>query len=59
MSFENTYGPEFKDIIEVHHIVPISEIGEKYVVDPVRDLIPICPNCHAAIHSKSGNKLAF
>jgi hypothetical protein len=57
MSFEKIYGPEFKNIIEVHHIVPLHQIGESYVVDPIRDLIPVCPNCHAAIHSKSGNKL--
>lgn len=57
MSFEKTYGPEFKDIIEVHHIVPLNQIGESYVVDPINDLIPVCPNCHAAIHSKSGGKL--
>ncbi|MGB8698791.1 MAG: HNH endonuclease, partial [Thermosynechococcaceae cyanobacterium] len=37
----------------VHHIKPISEIGESYIVDPVTDLIPVCPNCHAVIHLKS------
>ena len=57
MSFEKTYGLEFKDIIEVHHVVPLHQIGESYVVDPINDLIPVCPNCHAAIHSKSGGKL--
>ena len=57
MNFADAYGPEFKDVIEVHHIVPISKIGESYVVDPIKDLIPLCPNCHAAIHSKAGNKL--
>ena len=54
MSFEKTYGPEFKDIIEVHHIVPLNQICEEYVVDPINDLIPVCPNCHTAIHSKHG-----
>lgn len=54
MNFARVYGPEFAGIIEVHHKVPISEIGEKYVVDPVKDLIPVCPNCHAALHSKKG-----
>ncbi|MBR5500916.1 MAG: HNH endonuclease [Clostridia bacterium] len=54
MSFEQTYGPDFKEIIEVHHIVPLHQIGEAYVVDPIHDLIPVCPNCHAAIHSKHG-----
>ena len=57
MSFEKTYGPEFKDIIEVHHIVPLNQIGESYVVDPINDLIPVCPNCHAVIHSKAGGNL--
>ncbi len=59
MSFEKTYGPEFKDIIEVHHIVPLNQIAESYVVDPIHDLIPVCPNCHAAIHSKYGYRITF
>jgi len=36
----------------VHHIKPISEIGEDYLVDPVRDLVPVCPNCHRMLHIK-------
>ncbi len=52
IDFGKAYGPEFAGKIEVHHIVPISEIGETYVIDPVRDLIPVCPNCHTALHSK-------
>ena len=50
--FGAVYGLEFAGKIEVHHIVPVSEIGDKYVVDPVRDLIPVCSNCHTALHSK-------
>ena len=52
MSFEKTYGADFKDIIEVHHIVPLNQICEEYIVDPINDLIPVCPNCHTVIHSK-------
>lgn len=52
IDFGKVYGPEFAGKIEVHHIVPISEIGEDYVVNPVEDLIPVCPNCHTALHSK-------
>ena len=52
MSFETTYGVNFKNVIEVHHIVPISQIGKKYVVDPINDLVPVCPNCHVALHCK-------
>lgn len=54
MDFGKTYGPEFAEKIEVHHIVPLSEIGESYTVDPINDLIPVCPNCHTALHSKKG-----
>lgn len=52
--FGKTYGPAFAGIIQVHHIVPVSERGGAYEVDPVRDLIPVCPNCHVALHSKPG-----
>lgn len=50
-SFETFYGPIGKHYIHVHHIIPLSEIGEQYIVDPISDLIPVCPNCHAMIHS--------
>ncbi len=52
--FGRVYGAAFAGKIEVHHIVPLSEIREEYVVDPVRDLIPVCSNCHTALHSKKG-----
>ncbi len=51
--FGRVYGEEFAGKIEVHHITPISEIGEAYVVDPARDLVPVCPNCHMMLHSKA------
>lgn len=44
------YGPEFAGFIHVHHLRPLSGIGGGYVVDPVEDLRPVCPNCHAVIH---------
>lgn len=46
--FEGTYGDVGKNFIHVHHIKPISS-GPR-VVDPTRDLVPVCPNCHAIIH---------
>ena len=52
IDFGKDYGPEFAGRIEVHHIVPLSEISKEYVVDPVNDLVPVCPNCHTALHSK-------
>jgi 5-methylcytosine-specific restriction protein A len=48
--FQEVYGDLGKDYIHVHHIVPLSEIKENYEVNPITDLIPVCPNCHAIIH---------
>lgn len=44
------YGEVAKDLIHVHHLKPLSEVGAEYTVDPVEDLRPVCPNCHAVIH---------
>jgi predicted HNH restriction endonuclease len=30
----------------------LSEIGGEYIVDPVADLRPVCPNCHAVLHRR-------
>jgi hypothetical protein len=49
-SFGAVYGPLAEGFIHVHHLKPLSEIGEEYVVDPIADLRPVCPNCHAFIH---------
>lgn len=49
-NFRETYGELGQDYIHVHHIIPISTIGEEYEINPKTDLIPICPNCHAMIH---------
>ena len=49
-NFEAKYGERGKHLIHVHHIVPLASIGTSYIVDPVKDLRPVCPNCHAVIH---------
>ncbi len=48
--FEKHYGSIGENYIHVHHIVPLSEIRKEYKLDPIKDLIPVCPNCHAMIH---------
>ena len=48
--FERVYGELGRRFIHVHHLKPLSEIGQQYKIDPVADLRPICPNCHAMIH---------
>lgn len=49
-SFEATYGEVAREYIHVHHLRELSMIGGEYVVDPVEDLRPVCPNCHAVLH---------
>lgn len=49
-SFGAEYGSDVEGYIHVHHLRPLSEIGGEYIVDPVEDLRPVCPNCHAVLH---------
>lgn len=49
-NFEKKYGDRGAGYIHVHHLKPLSEIGEEYQLDPVKDLRPVCPNCHAMLH---------
>ena len=49
-NFLEKYGEIGDKYIHVHHIKPIYEIKKEYMIDPIEDLRPICPNCHAMIH---------
>ena len=51
-NFERTYGDLGKGFIHVHHLKELHTIGEEYEVDPIADLRPVCPNCHAMLHKK-------
>lgn len=53
--FEERYGELGKDFIHVHHTVPLSAIRKTYRVNPEKDLVPVCRNCHAMLHR--GEKL--
>jgi hypothetical protein len=53
ISFEDVYGELGLDFIHVHHIRSLSAIKQEYEVDPIQDLRPVCPNCHAMIHSRT------
>lgn len=46
------YGEVGDGFIHVHHLRPLKDIGEQYEVNPVEDLVPVCPNCHAIIHRR-------
>ncbi|PSW09229.1 HNH endonuclease [Photobacterium rosenbergii] len=48
--FKEIYGDIGEGFIHVHHLVPLADIQKEYIVDPINDLVPVCPNCHAMIH---------
>lgn len=39
-------------ILEVHHLQPLSQLESPRAYDPNTDLLPLCPNCHRAVHTK-------
>lgn len=49
-NFGAVYGEVADGYIHVHHLRPLSQVNGEYVVDPVKDLRPVCPNCHAVLH---------
>jgi len=53
IKFEEKYGRMGIGFIHVHHQTPISEIGEGFLINPSKDLIPVCPNCHAMLHKEN------
>lgn len=53
------YGPIARDFIHVHHVIPLAEIKKEYKVDPIKDLVPVCPSCHSTIHRDKKNPLTI
>ena len=53
--FEKRYGDIGVGFTHVHHLKLLSKLSKGYEVDPVKDLRPVCPNCHAMLHQ--GGKL--
>ncbi|NTV92114.1 MAG: hypothetical protein HGA72_02185 [Chlorobiaceae bacterium] len=51
-NFRDRFGDLGEGYIHVHHIVPVSEMGGSYTLDPGKDLLPVCPNCHAMLHRR-------
>lgn len=52
LNYEEKYGAIGAELIHVHHVTPLAEIGEAYEVDPIHDLVPLCATCHHVVHSR-------
>ena len=50
LSFEKRYGPVGKGFMHLHHLEALASAGASIVIDPVRNLRPVCPNCHVMLH---------
>ena len=48
--FEETYGERGSKFIHVHHLHDLSLANGERSVDPIKDLRPVCANCHAMLH---------
>lgn len=56
INFRYVYGDIGENFIHTHHIIPLHEIKHDYIVDGEKDLIPVCPNCHAMLHKEIDGK---
>ncbi|MBL7976079.1 MAG: HNH endonuclease [Candidatus Kapabacteria bacterium] len=49
-NFEKVYGSIGFQFIHVHHLTQVANVKQEYNVNPIEDLRPVCPNCHAMLH---------
>jgi len=50
--FAARFGRLGDGFIHVHHLSPLGTSVGPRSIDPVVDLIPLCPNCHAMVHRR-------
>jgi 5-methylcytosine-specific restriction enzyme A len=53
LDFEKKYGVIGRGFIHVHHIQEFHRPGIRPDTNPITDLIPVCPNCHAMLHRQN------
>lgn len=52
LDFGKRYGEIGDGFIHVHHLRPLGRLKSSYRLDPLLDLVPVCPNCHAMLHRR-------
>lgn len=52
MNMRDTYRGLKNNFVHVHHLNPVAEAGITKL-DPIRDMVPLCPNCHAIAHMRN------
>lgn len=56
VDLKQVYGEIAKNFIHIHHINFLSDNKTNHSVNPINDLIPVCPNCHAMLHRRLNGK---
>ncbi len=61
--FEETYGELGKEYIQIHHEHPVCQYDDEGVTEFIKDAIknvkPLCANCHCMIHRYKKNQLTI
>lgn len=61
--FGLTYGSHGRGFIEIHHQKPIFSYGdediEKTLTEALRNVVPLCSNCHRMIHHSRNRMLSL
>lgn len=61
--FEEMYGELGQGFIEIHHEKPIFQYDEKgseqFIADAIKNVKPVCPNCHRMLHRNSKEPLSI
>ncbi|EHR42625.1 HNH endonuclease [Alishewanella jeotgali] len=52
-NFKSEYGELGSNYIEVHHLRRLADINKEYTIDPIKDLRPVCANCHRMLHRRT------
>jgi len=50
--FKKVFGDAGSGLIHVHHLTELSSRSGPHSVNPITDLVPLCPNCHAMAHRR-------
>jgi hypothetical protein len=52
LNLYDRYGEAARQFIHVHHLNPVATSG-LVRPDPIHEMVPLCPNCHAVAHRQN------